>query len=771
MAPLTKERLIPSKAFKDLSMSPRWLRICVVLLAPALLALAGCGGSSTTSTSNGGLTISPGTGTIDTNCTGCNNGSTEQFTASLGGSAANVIWTVSGGDAKSHAGSITSSGAYTPPSYLTADSVTVTVKATLTTNTGTTATATLTITPGFLQPLSPENAAVGAGGTLTITGVLAEAGGTTGINYKVADTATGSSGGQGTVIASPCVRSSTAFTYCKVTYAPPATIPATLATYVVGTVGTSSSKAATEILLNTEGISSDPQDHQEALPTPVDLGSSGGNNNDYDLSGNTITDCCGGTLGALIQDSSAQYILSNNHVLARSDQAHLNEPIVQPGLIDDNCTPYGQPGAATTPVGALTYFLPLSSPSTNADAAIAQVNGAVNTSGAILELGPKQPDGTLEAEPPGVNCSIQSAVSGVSCTPGKGESAALNMMVAKSGRTTGLTCGSVAAVSLNVQVDYYTDCAETKHYLTKSFTNQIGITGNQFSDAGDSGSLVVDTTNGEPVGLFFAGGQDNSGNSIGVASPAPDVLNELSTQMSGGRNFTFVGMADHGVTCLDYGGGTVTAAQARTLSDAQKTLTQQALMQARTLVDPSAGILGVATGKSSDYPGQGAVILYVNPTMTVKTPKSVEGVRTVVVPATAQEVALGSAPLTAFSGKTVPTLPAAALKNAIAVKDQLAAGLMKQNPAYFGVGVGQSYDDPSQAALVIYVDRNMVPANLPATIDGLRTRYIIMERLHVTRAYATGLQRRSSCSLQPAAAKPGSFDLLDLHRPLDLKLY
>ena len=80
------------------------------------------------------------------------------------------------------------------------------------------------------------------------------------------------------------------------------------------------------------------------------------------------------------------------------------------------------------------------------------------------------------------------------------------MTVAKSGRTTGLTCASISAVNLDVSVDYFTDCAETKPYLTKTYTNQIAITGNQFSDAGDSGSLVVDSANAEPVGLFFAGG-------------------------------------------------------------------------------------------------------------------------------------------------------------------------------------------------------------------------------------------------------------------------
>ena len=165
------------------------------------------------------------------------------------------------------------------------------------------------------------------------------------------------------------------------------------------------------MLLNTAGVSSNPATHQAQLRTPIQLGSSGGNNNDYDTQGNQIVDCCGGTLGSLIQDSSdRQYLLSNNHVLARSDQASVGDAIIQPGLIDNNCTPYGD-GAGTTPVGTLTGWLPLSSSATNADAAIAQVNsGAVNTAGSILELGTRQADGTLAAAPPGI-----------SSTGGKGE--------------------------------------------------------------------------------------------------------------------------------------------------------------------------------------------------------------------------------------------------------------------------------------------------------------------------------------------------------------
>jgi hypothetical protein len=703
--------------------------------------IAGSGSNSGTNSvsPNGSFSISPSASTIDTNCTGCNASSASgvylQFTATLAnGSPASVTWSVS----PSSAGSITSAGRYTPPSYLTADSEKVTVTATLSSNTTQTASAVLTITPGFLQPLTPENAALGVNGTLSITGYLAEAGGTAGINFAVAATSTGAAGGQGTLGTPICTRGAQTFTSCTVTYTAPSSIASTVstaATYIVATAGLSS-KASAVVLLNNSGVESNPATHQTRLATPIALGSSGGNNIDYDSTtrnGQTIvSDCCGGTLGSLIQSSNGtQYLLSNNHVLARSDQAAIGEPIIQPGLIDDNCAPFND-GGTETPVGVLTGYLSLKVTSTNADAAIAQVNsGAVSANGSILELGARQSNGTLAAAPPGV-----------SSTGGKGEAPSVNMAVAKSGRTTGLTCASITTLNLSVMVDYYTDCAETKPYLTKTYDNQLAIEGNQFSDAGDSGSLVVDTANAEPVGLFFAGGVTSSGVSIGVANPVSDVLSELGAQM--GTSYTFVGAADHAVSCLNYGDATATAAQSRTLTEAETGRVDDALTPARAIVNPSAGILAVAAGKSSDHAGEGAVLVYADQAMNPVVPQTLNGVRTIVVPATPESVAFGIAPRTPQEAGT-PTLPAAMLNRAITTKQQMARTLMKQYPAFFGVGIGQSLDNPREAALVVYVDRRNIPAQLPAVIDGLRVRYVIMDRLHVTRAYVTGLASHSRC--------------------------
>jgi hypothetical protein len=703
------------------------------------LVLAGCGAvNGASDLPSGALAVTPGATSIDTNCTGCNStdslGNTVlQFAARpVQGGPLPITWSVAGGDPVAGPGTIDAAGHYTPPSYLTTDQALVQVIASAAANPALTARAIIMVTPGFLQPLTPENIALGPLSTVTLTGRLAQAGGHANIRFALANSAGGSSGGSGTLSATSCQHSEQAFTVCSVSYTAPASIPATSATYVVAAVGRSKTEA--EVLLNTAGVNSNPVGHQAPLPTMMPLGSSGGNNHDFDARGNTISDCCSGTLGAIIQDNTGrQYLLSNNHVLARSDHAAVGDVIVQPGLIDNNCTPGGD-GPGTVPVAALTTWLPLRSSQTNADAAIAQVaSRTLDATGNILELGARQADGSLAAAPPGISSS-----------GGKGEPATLQMTVAKSGRTTGLTCGAISAIDLDVSVDYFRDCAETKHYVTKLFTNQLAVTGDRFSDAGDSGALLVDTANAEPVGLFFAGGTDAAGVVHGIANPAGEVLGELAAQSGNGAGYTFVGGVDHGVSCLNYGDSTIGAAQAASLSNAEIARGQQALFAARTLVEPSAGILGVAMGKSSDHTGEVVVIVYVNAHMNPSVPLTVDGVRTTVIAASTEQVALGNAPL-ANSASSLPSPVAAELKRAIDVKQQNAHTLMRQNPAFFGVGVGQSLDNPREAALVIYIDRHHLPSNLAPVVDGVRTRYVEMDRLHVTRSYATAVHASQHC--------------------------
>src|SRR5919112_1439711 len=108
-----------------------------------------------------------------------------------------------------------------------------------------------------------------------------------------------------------------------------------------------------------------------------------GRNLNFGVSGGNVLDrsssfCCSGTLGALITDGTNQYILSNNHVLGRSDQAVAGEDVSQPGMIDNGCR-------VGTLVADFTGAAPLGS---NVDAAVAQVRpGTMSSTGSIQDIG------------------------------------------------------------------------------------------------------------------------------------------------------------------------------------------------------------------------------------------------------------------------------------------------------------------------------------------------------------------------------------------------
>src|SRR5262245_50014202 len=78
-------------------------------------------------------------------------------------------------------------------------------------------------------------------------------------------------------------------------------------------------------------LADDGGQHRIDQQFPILLGTSGGNINDISKGF-----CYGGTLGALVTDGTNQFVLSNNHVLARTNAASLGEDIIQPGLIDQS---------------------------------------------------------------------------------------------------------------------------------------------------------------------------------------------------------------------------------------------------------------------------------------------------------------------------------------------------------------------------------------------------------------------------------------------------
>jgi hypothetical protein len=121
--------------------------------------------------------------------------------------------------------------------------------------------------------------------------------------------------------------------------------------------------------------------------------------------------------------------------------------------------------------------------------------------------------------------------------------------VEKSGRTTGVTYGSVTSINVSVKVAYGEGCPEY------DFVDQVAISGTPppFSDHGDSGSAILDSTTLAPVALLFAGGPTTTfANNIGHVYDDLDVVPTLEVP-----SFT-LSASPSSVTVMQGGSGTST---------------------------------------------------------------------------------------------------------------------------------------------------------------------------------------------------------------------
>jgi hypothetical protein len=727
----------------------RLSRKIALALASLLLLAAGCG-TGLSGISAGAFSITPSSATVTSN-------SQVKFTALLpSGDPAAVSWSIAEGDNASSLGEghIDSTGLYTPPNALSRNKVQIHVVARLESDPSATAEAVISVTPGFVQSLLPENAALSAGGTLEATAEIAEVNAGS-VEWSLTSGSTSSPATEnaanlGTIDHMSCQRSLDQFTTCKVSYTAPSSLAAGSVVYLAASVNGTAATSPLKILLNTDGLNSSPSTNQALQSGAIALGTSGGNDNDYDTyldhSGNPyIADCCGGTLGALVEDSAhTQYILSNNHVLAESDQAMIGDTIDEPGLIDNGCVPLSHAGSILRPVGSLKYYVPLYSSQSNVDAALAAVvSGAVDHSGSILQL-----------EAPKPNASSSRPNSPLGAAPpmaGTGESLNASNLgtieLAKSSRTTGLTCSTVETVDLRVRVDYFKDCAETQPYYSKTYTGQIGIAGDKFSDSGDSGALIVDSSNAQPVALFFAGGTDGDGTGLSVANPIGDVLNELGAQA--GSHLSIVGTTvPHKVACIRYDEASPAAASTIPVSSEEMSRARFiAETTGASLVNSETGVLATAAGKSLDSPGQAALIVYVDKSKQyVDIPPVFDGLRTQLIPTDTASLARNSAPSAPLAVSGIH-LSDSTLAGAEVVVREFSSRLMS-DPAIFGVGLSQSRDNPTEAALLVLVDISRAPKSMPATLGGLRVRYMRLHRFHITQSKYSGPNHASSCALK-----------------------
>jgi hypothetical protein len=348
-------------------------------------------------------------------------------------------------------------------------------------------------------------------------------------------------------------------------------------------------------------------DQTTTLTRPIQMGVSGGNIKARSKIGKFI-ECCGGTLGSLVVDKKGiDFILSNNHVLARTNKGLAGDRIVQPGLVDTTPTLCTQIPADTVAKTSKKVTLNFRKGSVNlVDAALAKiVSGDVDTDGDILNIGP------------------------ISATTD--DAPALDQAVEKQGRTTCLTTGTVSAIDVKVMgVLYPKECNGGKGG-TANFVKQILVTATPttiFVQPGDSGSLVVtNPVSGCPqaVGLLFAG---NSGGTMAVVNPIETVLKKFKVKMVG----TCVGPAS---AASSLSGTTAPAGASSTSANSALSAASAPVVSASAIKDRHEsdlfnipGVIGTGIG-AGDQPGKVAIQVYVEhetPQIAAAVPATLEGV-------------------------------------------------------------------------------------------------------------------------------------------------
>lgn len=176
------------------------------------------------------------------------------------------------------------------------------------------------------------------------------------------------------------------------------------------------------------------------------------------------------------------YILSNNHVLANSNDATFGDAILQPGPIDGGTMP-------TDMIARLKRFVPI-----DFDPPIPRDQHRNLVDAAIAE---------------GEFHNLDREIYWIGNVQGwrRKQNVTVGMPVYKTGRTTNFTSGRITAINATIDVNYSRRSDGSNEMKVARFTDQIVTT--NISSPGDSGSLVTTLENNAPVavGLLFAGSQ------------------------------------------------------------------------------------------------------------------------------------------------------------------------------------------------------------------------------------------------------------------------
>jgi hypothetical protein len=707
----------------------------VLLLSATSFFIAGCSGLPNDGTPGGGSTSggTPSSVTLTPGSASLHLGDHQQFTASVAGASDQTVeWEVNnvpGGSASP--GFISEGGVYLAPAALPG-SPTVTITAVSLADPTKTGSATIALSQksGVNVAVNGSNAVATAqtfGPAVPFSATVTGSGNTT-VTWQV-NGVTGGSARTGTISSAG-------------SYNPPHSVPVSTAAnsdgQTVDVIITAVSQADSTASDSVDLIIVPPQQAKQTLPTL--LGVSGGNINSSSRVGNA-TFCCGGTLGSELLRGGQKYILSNNHVLAGSDtgvagSGASGDSILQPGLIDSQCS-----STNTNTVANLSQFFNLETGSgTPVDAAIALVaSGDVDPNGTISQLG-------------GITSGGQPTNGGPHA--GSGIAASLGETVAKSGRSTGLTCASINAINVQASVEYTKGCG-TGSTFDVTYTDAISMGDGTFSAEGDSGSLIVDQTSADAVGLLFGGSDTDT-----VANPIADVLAQMADPATSAIPTVLGTASPHSVAACSLPGPQAGIARALQLahvaanaSAAEKSAAAREAHAAQLLSTPQ--ILAIGSGASYDRPGEAAILLFVAKGQShLGLPQELDGVGTRIVEAemTGKRGVLSAADsaaaeLSAPAALSVQSIPAAETARALVVHKTHAARWMKQAGVQ-GVGVTSSVDAPGEAALLIFLVRGSAQPEIPPVIDGLRTRVRVSSRFrtgthqfHLPQSACTILQK------------------------------
>lgn len=245
-----------------------------------------------------------------------------------------------------------------------------------------------------------------------------------------------------------------------------------------------------------------------------------------------------GTIGARVANSAGVFLLSNNHVLAASNDAHVGDAELQPGPYDGGTDPADR-------IGTLYAFRPIDFNGGNNtfDAAIAQTDAVSLANATPVDDGYGQPSTAIFGDANGDGVFDDKAQ-------------LLGVPVEKYGRTTSLTHGSITGINGMVDVCYEVlliFCVKSAHYV-----DQLIITPGTFSDGGDSGSLIVaEDGSKRPVALLFAGsGTETIANRIDL------VLNYFGVAIDGSTPPPPVPVTDVAVNSVNAPGSVAVGATA-----------------------------------------------------------------------------------------------------------------------------------------------------------------------------------------------------------------